>query len=459
MLTTVGATASVLASVGDRRDSSTGRLTVQEPRLKIVIDYFGGMGCGLVERSVTSRRKQTLIEDLRAASRDGRLVPGDALPPVRDLAQRYQLAARTVSQALQHLVDDGVLTSIPRVGIFVARSVVSSSAVYITLVPRENLSRTDNALLQQMYGGFEARLAQLGARSMRLPVDALAERIHSDWFSAIAGVFIPSPASLSAPLARAIESHDHVFYAPSRIPQRTEGNPPGGRSRYGASDVVRFDDVGGGDQAVRHLLRQGFRSVGYIGIHLDRNSSETEPFSWSHRREIGWQQALESSQIDTAEMSFLPRIRRGTYRDRIQSAVRHAYKSWRQREVPAFVCANDAVAMSLVALLRKNNVPSNEWPALVGFDDIPAAQSYVMTSLRLHWEELGVAAADALWRRKTAGDSPMRVVSEVPMTLIPRMSSEDQWALNLGDLSAFDVGKGLENVTDRLDPGLAESRG
>ena len=62
-------------------------------------------------------------ERLRRHVRDlvvsGKLSPGDQLPAVHELANRWRTNVRTVHLALRTLIREGLLTSIPRVGIYV----------------------------------------------------------------------------------------------------------------------------------------------------------------------------------------------------------------------------------------------------------------------------------------------------------------------------------------------------
>lgn len=59
---------------------------------------------------------------------DGRLVPGDRLPPVRQLAQDLGVAANTVARAYRELETSGVIDTRGRAGSFVAGRGVDSEA-------------------------------------------------------------------------------------------------------------------------------------------------------------------------------------------------------------------------------------------------------------------------------------------------------------------------------------------
>lgn len=50
----------------------------------------------------------------------GKLIPGDALPPEREYAEKYKISRMTVRQAFTHLVNDGFLYRLQGKGTFVA---------------------------------------------------------------------------------------------------------------------------------------------------------------------------------------------------------------------------------------------------------------------------------------------------------------------------------------------------
>src|SRR3977135_3850537 len=55
-----------------------------------------------------------IYRQMRSAMRDGRMRPGDRLPPSRELSKRLKVARMTVTSAYERLVAEGYATS--RVG-------------------------------------------------------------------------------------------------------------------------------------------------------------------------------------------------------------------------------------------------------------------------------------------------------------------------------------------------------
>ncbi|MCP3805134.1 PLP-dependent aminotransferase family protein [Allokutzneria sp. A3M-2-11 16] len=70
-----------------------------------------------------------IYRQLRAAIRDGRLRPDDALPPTRELARRLDVARNTVSVAYDRLMGEGYLTGRVGSGTFVSEAGTPAHAV------------------------------------------------------------------------------------------------------------------------------------------------------------------------------------------------------------------------------------------------------------------------------------------------------------------------------------------
>jgi DNA-binding LacI/PurR family transcriptional regulator len=93
-------------------------------------------------------------------------------------------------------------------------------------------------------------------------------------------------------------------------------------------------------------------------------------------------------------------------------------------EVTAVLAANDCAALGMCAALSDAHIPRAQWPPLIGFDRRPAPSSFVLTSLRLPWEEIGRTAADFLWERRTHVYRGQPRQRQVPMRLIHRVGTQ-----------------------------------
>ena len=165
---------------------------------------------------------------------------------------------------------------------------------------------------------------------------------------------------------------------------------------------------------------------------------------WSARRHSGWRETLESAGIDARELTFYPDDKGArlvaqhfSHHESVAQQIAAAHLGPRGLEaggeaVSALVAFNDAAVMGVLRALREANVPTDLWPALVGFDNAPGADGQVLTSLRLPWEEIGAGAAELLWARRhgeLAGPPTRRTVS---MRLLPRLTCGKAWSRHAG---------------------------
>lgn len=72
-----------------------------------------------------------LAELIRERIRSGELVPGDQLPPERELAEQTGISRMTARQAVAHLVRNGSLVVKPGVGTFVAEPKLAYDALHL----------------------------------------------------------------------------------------------------------------------------------------------------------------------------------------------------------------------------------------------------------------------------------------------------------------------------------------
>ena len=73
----------------------------------------------LIEPVKRSRIYEHIVEQIRALIREGRWVPGDQIPPERELAERFRVSRTSVREALRALEMQGVIDSRQGGGTFV----------------------------------------------------------------------------------------------------------------------------------------------------------------------------------------------------------------------------------------------------------------------------------------------------------------------------------------------------
>jgi DNA-binding LacI/PurR family transcriptional regulator len=193
------------------------------------------------------------------------------------------------------------------------------------------------------------------------------------------------------------------------------------------TDVVSFDDIAGGRMATQHLLDLGHRTIAYLGLHTADFDSK---WSWSQERMNGWSEVLQAAGLPTEGLAYIAE-RVPTFNDQecVAAGAEIAERGLAaRRDVTAVVACNDVAALGLIEALNRAGVPKDEWPAIVGFDDLPLAGGRLLTSLRLPYDDVGRAAARLLWQRRHGLLFGPPVHERVPMKLLPRLSSKAGWS-------------------------------
>jgi DNA-binding LacI/PurR family transcriptional regulator len=344
--------------------------------------------------------------------RNGALPPGQILPTVRMLADQFQVSLSVANQAVQELVEEGLVYTEPRLGTFVGQRHLPVSEFYLLLLPAAPVDAHARGGLQV---GFETRITQLGGASLVLdPEQALRHRERGE-MPPLAGVF------------------NYAFNPDREVNWHADGvTPHVGFTSWAEdpehSDLVSLDDMDGGNQAAHALLAAGHRRIAYFALHAERPPYGTQ--LWSAEREQGWRQAMQEAGLDPVGLAFHP-----SWPDPrpLHPEVGELEPTARQLiacdGITAVVAANDMVALVLFRVLRAVGIPPERWPAVVGFDNLPEARPYPLTSFHLPWDEVGRAAADLLWQRRHGQLTGEYVHRRVQMRLIRRISSQTGWSV------------------------------
>ncbi len=332
------------------------------------------------------------------------------MPPVRELAERFHLSINVARQVLQTLVEEGILHTVPRVGTFAGPALAPASAFYLLLLPEMPQLREYST---QIALGFEERSAQLGAASLVMPLPTALRCRQDDQMPTLVGVFDFANLPTDGPHWDPVAGVPHVVFGHSQQP----GDGP---------DQVSFDDVNGGRLATQHLIQKGHRRIAYLALHVPGQVSEV--FFWSAEREEGWRQAMAAAGLPAEELAYHPVTAVEPHpTEQTQRAAVIARALVRRPDITAVVAANDVAARGLFRALRAAHIPPDSWPAVVGFDNQPNVHNYVVTSLRLPWDEVGRTAAQLLWERHTGRLAGAPAQRQVPLRLFPRLTSRAGW--------------------------------
>ena len=140
-------------------------------------------------------------------------------------------------------------------------------------------------------------------------------------------------------------------------------------------------------RATHHLVQLGYRRIAHISGPKAGPGSTT--FGRAHRLE-GYMRALRDAQLEIDEALIVP----GNFRfDGGNQAMKHLLSL--DSPPDAVFCANDVTAFGAIGAARSMQLRVPDDIAVVGFDDIPAAEVVVpsLTTMRMPTTDLGKAAA------------------------------------------------------------------
>lgn len=177
-----------------------------------------------------------------------------------------------------------------------------------------------------------------------------------------------------------------------------------------AVHTVFVDNRCGGVAATQHLLQLGHRRVAFLG--------GPEGLMTVMERFRGYQEALSR-----ADIPLDPEIVRfGSYTEDFGELV---FPHLRQHVDPptAVVASNDLIAVGLMRAAPRYGVEVPDRLSVVGFDDIPLAESIGLTTVRQPVRELGQRATQLLLEVLQADKPIMPRSITLPVALIVRKSS------------------------------------
>jgi DNA-binding LacI/PurR family transcriptional regulator len=153
-----------------------------------------------------------------------------------------------------------------------------------------------------------------------------------------------------------------------------------------ATDVVELDDKGAAYEGVTHLLRLGYRRVGFIG--------GLRGASTSRKRLDGYRAALRDWKLKVDRALVVE----GDFR--VESGYQAGLSLLKARPDAVFI-ANYLMTVGFMEALRQYRLRCPEDVALVTCDDYPWMDSFSprLTTIDLPKRELGAAAAQLLIER------------------------------------------------------------
>ncbi len=176
---------------------------------------------------------------------------------------------------------------------------------------------------------------------------------------------------------------------------------------------VEIDDERGGRIAAEHLLQKGHRHMAFVG---DIDPLEEFALHPIRKRLSGFQKRLMEADVPLRKKYV--RLAPNTLED-AGRAARELLSL--ERPPTAIFAAADIQALSVLKVARQMGFDVPGRLAVVGFDDIDAANHADLTTISQHLDESGRLAAEILLSRMADPDRPLQHI-QLALTLVERLS-------------------------------------
>jgi DNA-binding LacI/PurR family transcriptional regulator len=150
---------------------------------------------------------------------------------------------------------------------------------------------------------------------------------------------------------------------------------------------VVIDDVRGGELAAEHLLARGHQRIGFVGDRPDTRFG----FTSSEHRRRGFRRALQRAGVAAA-----PGLEARGHHGRAEARKLAMDLLGRDDRPTAVFAASDTQAVGVLEAARELGLRVPEDVAVIGFDDIEAAELLGLTTVRQPLRQSGARGADLL---------------------------------------------------------------
>jgi DNA-binding LacI/PurR family transcriptional regulator len=348
-------------------------------------------------RSGRTPKHEQVFRALEREIHAGTWKEGDRLPSEAELVRQYGASRITVGRAVRDLQRAGLVQRRAGSGTFVRAPQASGARLsFGILIPDLGETEIFEPICQGMMASPLAREHALiwgsatGKDEPGSKEERALELCRQYIERKVAGVFFapleltPHKDEANARIAQALDD--------ARIPvvllDRTVVPYP----RRGHHDLVGIDNRRAGYLVTEHVLRQGARRLGFVGVG---NAAATVD-----AREAGYREALHA-----AGRPYVPEIVR-----RLDPSDPTAVRALMEARPDGLVCANDWTAARLMRTLLElgHAVPGEV--RLAGIDDVDYASllPVPLTTLRQPTRQIGAAALAAMLDRVAGAGLPTR---------------------------------------------------
>ncbi|MDX1614377.1 MAG: LacI family DNA-binding transcriptional regulator [Candidatus Promineifilaceae bacterium] len=173
---------------------------------------------------------------------------------------------------------------------------------------------------------------------------------------------------------------------------------------------VVIDDVYGGYQATRYLIKLGHRRIGFISDILENKFH----FLSSQHRYEGYLMALEEAGI-----AYHPRYHCQGEHGRVEARRLAETLLARQPRPTAIFATSDTQAVGVLEAARRLRIAVPDQLSVIGFDDVDAAGYLQLTTVRQPLFESGLKGAELLLQI-IGGSEPEQPETILPTELVVR---------------------------------------
>lgn len=338
----------------------------------------------------------------------GALTAGARLPTEFELAQQHQISRGTVRQALNILVNEGLLERIPGRGTFV-REIAPPEQEARNLSKRIGLILSQPVLqlsMEILLGVVQTAKARGYEVSVTYAEESREQQARDiAWLKAneVAGIIL-------LPLNNTAVDATFEELQKAGVPLvMVDRYLPGFDTDY-----VVSNNLEGGYRATEHLIILGHSRIGFAYSNADGLQTTSVRDRW-----LGYRKALEAYNLAYDETLVFGDLPLPGQPD--QRAVDEIVLS--ENRPGAIFAVNDTLALGLLQAAKRHEIRVPEDLALVGFDDLNYAAYLTppLTTVAQPRLEIGVRAANLLINRFEGQTGPIQHI-ELPTNLIVRVS-------------------------------------
>ena len=356
--------------------------------------------------------------DIMRQIKDKSLRPGDFVGTHADLSQKYLVSIITIKKALSNLINAGYLYSRTGKGTFVAEikenKIDFNSQNTIGLVLRD----LKHPYFSLIVHGIEERAYELGYNLLITSSSNNPEKeenqINHFLNLGVDGLII---ASLSL-----------QYRATDYIQKLHNNNFPYVMVSYIHDPeywYVGSNHELGGFLATDHLIRTGYKKIGYVHVGKGNLLSDV--------RKNGYMQALLEHDIpfDSKQVYFLAKEMFDSGLDRFELGEKFGNSFVDISEKPeAIYFYNDAIALGFEKAVMEKGIRVPDDIAIIGNDDILNSNyaSVPLTTIHQPADSIGKKAVDVIKRRINGIDVENRIVLKPSLIIRDSCGAKKRWA-------------------------------